>query len=124
MVDVFECHRPSSSRLFNNTELFSHLPLIDMDVEAIGHEIPYWREWLEHDTNDGYWRKLSPLERHTAMRVPTFQQGGWFDPYVESAFRMNGCFRRMAANVRIPSSSGFWLDLGPTRRRRIGSSAT
>jgi putative CocE/NonD family hydrolase len=77
-----------SGALFNNRRVFSTLPLVDLDTESIGRRVPYWRDWLEHDRNDEYWRSISTIGRAGELdSIPTLQQGGWFDPYVRSAFR-------------------------------------
>ena len=76
-----------SASLFNNRAFFTRLPLIDMDEAAIGRRIPFWREWLEHDRYDDYWRTLSTVGRYPQMTAPVLQQGGWFDAYPGSALR-------------------------------------
>lgn len=79
--------RPGSAELFNNLAFYRHLPLLDLDVEALGREVPYWREWLNHPTNDTYWQSISTPADKLRVAAPVFQQGGWYDPYVESIFR-------------------------------------
>jgi uncharacterized protein len=76
--------RENSAALFNHSRFFSHLPLIDLDVLALGREVPYWREWLRHSTNDEYWQSLSTLGENLRVAAPIFQQGGWYDPYCGS----------------------------------------
>ncbi len=76
-----------AAELFNNPRFFAHVPLIDLDVEALGHEVPYWREWLAHPTDGEYWRTVGTLGKVAGVNVPAFQQYGWFDPYARSAFR-------------------------------------
>lgn len=68
---------------------FLQLPLRDADVRATGHEVPYYRAWLEHQPGDEFWRQLdfSPLLRE--HRVPTSFVGGWYDyflPYLLEDF--------------------------------------
>jgi putative CocE/NonD family hydrolase len=71
--------------LFLNPRSLGHLPLLELDVESIGREIPYWRDWLAHPTDDAYWRRL----RHDVGRttVPVFQQCGWYDAYAGATLR-------------------------------------
>jgi uncharacterized protein len=73
--------------LFNNRRFYEHLPLIDFDVEALGHRVSYWREWLEHPTDGEYWRTVGTIGKAARINVPVFQQYGWFDPYARCAFR-------------------------------------
>ncbi len=44
--------------------------------------------WLQHQTNDDYWKQASVCEDFTAVRVPTLVVGGWADGYVDAVFRL------------------------------------
>ena len=76
---------PSAADLLLNERVFAHLPLIELDEVTIGRKVSYWREWWEHQTNDGYWQQFR--HRPEKVSVPIFQQGGWFDPYSGSHLR-------------------------------------
>jgi putative CocE/NonD family hydrolase len=76
-----------SAQLFNNTTFIRQLPLIDMDVNAIGRKIPFWRDWLEHDRLDSYWDAINTSGKHHLINVPVFQQCGWYDAYAGATFR-------------------------------------
>jgi putative CocE/NonD family hydrolase len=76
-----------SAELFNNQNVYRHLPLVELDVVVIGREIAFWRDWLAHETNDEFWKRLSTVDNKNEIEVPCLQQSGWFDPYVRSAFR-------------------------------------
>jgi putative CocE/NonD family hydrolase len=60
--------------------LLSFLPVIDLDKKIIGQEIPYWRRWVEHNTDDSYWKKVNYLEKLKELDIPVFLQSGWYDP--------------------------------------------
>ncbi len=60
-------------------KLLRSLPVIDVDKSVLGKENPYWRKWIEHPTNDEYWRQASFLDRLGEVRLPVFHQSGWFD---------------------------------------------
>jgi uncharacterized protein len=71
--------------------VFLHLPLVDADVQVTGHEVAYYRSWLEHQPGDEFWLQLdfSPLLRR--HRVPTSFVGGWYDyflPYMLDEFHV------------------------------------
>jgi putative CocE/NonD family hydrolase len=59
--------------------LLDHLPVVDIDKRVFGREISYYREWIEHDTNDSYWAQGSSLEKLRDLHLPVFLQSGWFD---------------------------------------------
>jgi putative CocE/NonD family hydrolase len=69
---------------------FMHLPLLDLDVLVTGHEVPYYRAWLEHRPGDEFWRPLDFSPLLSEHRVPTSFVGGWYDyclPYQVEEFR-------------------------------------
>jgi putative CocE/NonD family hydrolase len=75
----------SAADLMLNKRVLRHVPLLELDEVAIGRKVPYWREWWDHQENDGYWQQFR--HRPEAVTVPIFQQGGWFDPYSGSHLR-------------------------------------
>jgi uncharacterized protein len=68
---------------------FLHLPLLDADVLLAGHEVPYYRSWLEHKPGDEFWHQLDFTPLLGEHRVPTSFVGGWYDyflPYLLEEF--------------------------------------
>ena len=61
------------------SKLLRALPVIDLDKTVLGKENPYWRRWIEHNTNDSYWQRASFLDKLKEVRIPVFHQSGWFD---------------------------------------------
>jgi putative CocE/NonD family hydrolase len=60
--------------------LLNYLPVIDLDKKIVGKETPYWRQWVEHNTDDSYWEKVNYLKKLEELDIPVFLQSGWFDP--------------------------------------------
>ncbi len=60
-------------------KLLGHLPVIDIDKNVFGRENPYWRKWILHNVNDGYWRKANYLDKLKSLDIPVFLQSGWYD---------------------------------------------
>jgi len=60
-------------------QVFWHRPLLDMD-EFMGRRMRLWKEWVEHDTYDEYWKRieLSPAD-FKKIRVAALHLSGWFD---------------------------------------------
>ena len=75
----------SAADVLLNDRVLRHLPLIELDEVAVGRRVDYWRDWWEHQANDGFWRQFR--HRPERVTVPIFQQGGWFDPYSGSHLR-------------------------------------
>ncbi|HLZ10019.1 MAG TPA: CocE/NonD family hydrolase, partial [Chloroflexota bacterium] len=78
----------NSAELFFNRRYTRHLPLIDLDVEAIGRKVPFYREWLDHQTDDEFWSALSMRGKYGNVAVPIFQQAAWYDPYAGAQLRL------------------------------------
>jgi len=80
--------------------VFEHLPLITMD-EAAGCELDYYREWLSHPTYDSYWAATSVEQHFSAIDVPAFHIGGWYDVYSAAICRTYcGLRKHGGANAR------------------------
>jgi putative CocE/NonD family hydrolase len=59
--------------------LLDHLPVVDLDRKLLGREVSYYRQWIEHFTNDSYWAQGSTLEKLRDVDLPVLLQSGWFD---------------------------------------------
>lgn len=68
------------------TEMFHTLPLIDM-AKAVGEDVPFWRDWLEHPTEDEFWSALNVEKKFHEIGVPALEMGGWYDLYAASSFK-------------------------------------
>jgi hypothetical protein len=69
------------SKIFEKkyTKLLRALPVIDLDKTVLGKENLYWRKWIQHPTDDDYWRPADFLDRLKDVNIPVFHQSGWFD---------------------------------------------
>ncbi len=63
--------------------VLQHLPLSGMDVHGSGASISHYRDWLEHQSYDDYWKAISDEERFDEIEVPVYTMGGWFDIFVQ-----------------------------------------
>jgi putative CocE/NonD family hydrolase len=55
------------------------LPLIDADNRAVGHEISFWREFLNHPTLDDFWKKGDIRRWGKNIDLPVLFVSGWYD---------------------------------------------
>jgi len=60
-------------------KILKSLPVIDLDEKILGKKNPYWRKWIEHNTNDTYWQQANFIDKLRALDLPVFLQSGWFD---------------------------------------------
>ena len=62
-------------------DLFGHLPLRTVPLTD-----PKWGrfyfDWLDHPTDDDYWRRFAINRRYGSIHVPALTVGGWFDIFL------------------------------------------
>ncbi len=61
--------------------LAKYLPLIDMDIEALGSEVSSWRKWINSCDDYEYWKNLSVNEIYEDIQCQSYMYGGWYDFY-------------------------------------------
>jgi putative CocE/NonD family hydrolase len=98
-----------AAHIFGNQRFYRHLPLINADEVAIGRAIPFYRDWLEHDLYDDYWRALNTEERLHEIDAPAYQQAAWYDPYTESMFRIWNGLRRHGYSERARQNQKIYV---------------
>jgi uncharacterized protein len=96
-----------ATHIFGNSTYYRHLPLVDFDVQTIGREIAWYRDWCAHTTYDDYWKALNTEDRVADIDVPIVQQAAWYDPYTAPALRTwakmreHGYSERARRNQRV-----------------------
>jgi putative CocE/NonD family hydrolase len=59
---------------------FKTLPVSDVDKAVLGHHVPFFQEWIRHDTNDDYWQQVNFNDKMKTMPpLPALHISGWFD---------------------------------------------
>lgn len=56
-----------------------HLPLKDGDLKSAGYGAKHYRDWINHESYDDYWKSISDEENFSKMNVPAYTYGGRFD---------------------------------------------
>jgi putative CocE/NonD family hydrolase len=59
--------------------IFWKLPLKTIDVESSSQTVQHFRDWLQHQSYDEYWKAISVEEHFARVKVPSHVHGGWFD---------------------------------------------
>lgn len=99
--------------------LLKHLPLETMDERAFQHPVKHWRDWLQHESYDDYWKAISDEEEFKRVTTPVMTQGGWFDIFLAGTINGFVGARHQAANDRARALTrmviGPWGH-GPTRK--------
>jgi len=56
------------------------LPLEDLDIETVGKQVPFLREWMEHLVpNDPYWLQFDHSDKMPQVTASVHLVSGWFD---------------------------------------------
>lgn len=95
---------------FDWARLIWHLPLRTMD-RALGMDLPYWREWLEHPRHDVYWSPVNVEARLAEMDVPAYSVGGWYDVFLRGTLASYVGMTQQARSER--ARQGQRLLIGP-----------
>ncbi len=80
----------------------ARLPIGELD--GLERLAPYLREWLDHDTRDGYWRATAPNERYASIGVPALHIGGWHDIFLAGTIENFTRLRAEAATAEARSA--------------------
>lgn len=79
-----------------------HLPLKTMDNALGFDEWPLWRQWMEHVTNDSFWRGKGDAGQDVEkMTAPAFITGGWFDAFLPQTLEAFSRLRKGGATEQV-----------------------
>jgi putative CocE/NonD family hydrolase len=95
------------------TEAFHALPLIDM-AKMAGDDVQFWRDWIEHPTDDEYWGRINVDHRFHDIGVPVLEMGGWYDLYASASFKN---WMGMRSRGKTPEARSGKLIIGPWPHR-------
>ena len=85
---------------------FMRLPLNEADDAAVGHPVPYYRDWLAHpNLNEPYWRSIDHRAAITQTTAPMHLMGGWYDIFLRELL---ADYARLRDAGRTP-----YLTIGP-----------
>ncbi|MEJ7617219.1 MAG: CocE/NonD family hydrolase [Pyrinomonadaceae bacterium] len=72
---------------------------------------PYYRDWLEHERSDAYWRQWKISDHYREMKVKALHGGGWHDLFLKGSIKNYTGLRAEAASTAV--REGQRLLLGP-----------
>jgi len=95
-----------ASRSTLKPELFNHLPLRELDVLAVGHQVPWWHDWLIHsDPTDEWWSDVDHSRHAANTAAPVITIGGWRDIFLPWQIKDFEAMQRAGRHA--------WLTVGP-----------
>lgn len=66
--------------------------------EEIKSYVPYYFDWVEHDTYDDYWKKIAVQERYDDISLPVLHVGGWYDIFISGTIKNFIALRELQKN--------------------------
>jgi uncharacterized protein len=85
-------------------------PLVDADKRAIGKEVVFFRDWVNHREADSYWTNIDGIDRAAKIKAPVLLMGGWYDPFLPTQLDDFVRIRRLAPKAVAQRSK---LIVGP-----------
>ena len=86
------------------------LPLKTADV-ASGKAVKHWRDWVEHQSFDSYWKAFDDEERFEKIQAPMHTLGGYFDIFLAGSINGYVGMRNRGGNEK--ARRGSRMILGP-----------
>jgi uncharacterized protein len=77
-----------------------HLPVDEYRLLALptpDQAAPYFRDWVQHESNDEYWRAVKVSDHYGKMNVKALHAGGWHDIFSGGSIRNFIEMRKQAA---------------------------
>jgi putative CocE/NonD family hydrolase len=82
--------RRKTAALNRSRQWIEQLPADDyrlFSVPTTAEVAPYFRDWVEHETDDEYWRKIRVSDFYNKMNVKALHAGGWHDIFSGGSIR-------------------------------------
>jgi len=103
-----------TGRLNRSAQWVEQLPVEDyrlFNLPTPGEVAPYFRDWVEHETDDAYWKAIKISDHYGQMNVKALHAGGWHDIFSGGSLRN---FMRMQKEAPTPAArAGQRLLFGP-----------
>jgi uncharacterized protein len=96
---------------FKYDNILMHLPLNDADVVNEGSAVQHYRDWLNHESYDSYWKAISDEEHFGEINVPVHTLGGWFDIFLMGT--INGYVGMKNHGATPEARAGARMIIGP-----------
>ena len=101
LIDALDAPGPS----------YSHFPL--MEYPRLKHPglAPYFYDWLDHPSEDEYWKRWKVSDFHEQLTIPVFNIGGWYDIFLNGTLANYQGMKHRAASEEARSAAR--LVVGP-----------
>src|SRR6266567_2036361 len=99
--NLFWAHLLTASRKATRpAEQYAHLPLRDLPFLRECPSASFFTDWLDHPTDDDFWRRWTLAGKYARVRVPASIVGGWFDLFLGNTLNSFVGARRESGTAR------------------------
>jgi putative CocE/NonD family hydrolase len=85
---------------------------------------PYFRDWVEHERDDEYWRRWKISDHYKEMDIKALHSGGWHDIFLKGSIKNFVEMRKTAATQTARDGQrlliGPWAHAGTSSEGKIG----
>jgi putative CocE/NonD family hydrolase len=106
--------RRKSGALGQPAQWVKQLPIESYKLLAfpgVAELAPYYRDWIEHERSDDYWRQWKVSDRYGKMTVKALHAGGWHDIFLKGSIGNYVRMRKEASTAE--ARDGQRLLVGP-----------
>lgn len=75
------------AQLFGQVQQFFWSSPLSAIPDALLKYAPYYKEWLEHEAYDEYWKQIAIRERYDEIMIPILHIGGWYDVFISGTIK-------------------------------------
>jgi hypothetical protein len=116
-----------TSALTRSKEWAEKLPVEDyrlLGLPTIADVAPYFRDWIEHETNDDFWRAVKISDHYGKMNIKALHAGGWHDIFSGGSIRNFIDLRKQAPTAEVRNGQrllmGPWAHAATSPEGKIG----
>ena len=119
--------RRKASAMAKMTEWMRELPV--EDYKLIGQPTPadyapYFRDWIEHERNDEYWKKWRISDHYAELDIKALHSGGWHDIFLKGSIGNYVGMQKSAATPEARANQrllvGPWAHAATSAEGKIG----
>lgn len=108
--DILEREKLSDWILQNINARNIKTPLSNSDLPPFKNLGNFYHDWINNDSYNEFWKKISPKEYFDKINIPVFNMGGWYDGFLRGTLR---CFEGMINSSEENVSDVQNMILGP-----------
>ncbi len=124
---VVDTVQRKTSVLNRSREWVKQLPVDEyrlLNLPTAADVAPYFRDWVEHQTNDQFWRHVKVSDHYGRMNVKALHSGGWHDIFSGGSIRNFIEMRKQAATEEARNGQrllfGPWAHAATSAEGKIG----